>query len=404
MLLKLAWRNIWRNKRRSLITIFSIVVAVFLAIFMRSMQLGMYDNMIRNVVGNYAGYVQVHAKGYWDEQNINNGFENNKSIRENIKSVNGVIDIVPRLSNFALASSNELTKGLKIIGVNIEKEKMMQPLAEKLIEGQIFKGDNEILIGKKVGEYFHSAVGDTLVLIGQGYHGSNAAGKFKISGIVDLKNPLLNQSTVFMDLNAFQTYLDAPNIVTNLIVIKKDNVDEKKLAKSIAQKLDSKTFEVMDWHQMQPEIDQTILIDSLGGIIMISILYMIITFGIFGTVLMMVQERMYEMGILVSIGMKKIKLAIIIVYETILLSAFGVITGMIAVFPFVYYYHFNPIDLSAKDGKGIEEFGFEPFIPTLIDASIFSTHGLIILVISIIISIYPIWVILKLNPIKAMRS
>ena len=137
---------------------------------------------------------------------------------------------------------------------------------------------------------------------------------------------------------------------------------------------------------------------------MISILYMIITFGIFGTVLMMVQERMRELGILVSIGMKKARLAIIIFLETIFLTIIGVVLGMLAVSPLVYYYHNNPIDLSNDGGKGLEEFGFEPFIPAIIDPTIFLTHGMIVILISILASSYPIWMILKLNPIKAMRS
>jgi len=403
MLLKLAWRNIWRNKRRSFITILSILIAVFLAIFMRSFQLGMYDNMIRNVVGNYTGYVQVHSNGYWEEQSINNSFENNMSLQKKIKEIKGVKDIVPRLSNFSLASSKDLTKGLNITGIDIEKEKMMKPINDKIIAGKVFSNDNEVLVGKKVAEYFHSEIGDTIVFIGQGYHGSNAAGKFVISGIVDLKNPLLNQSSVFMNLKGLQNYLDAPNMLSKMIIVKENWTNEVVLAKVIGKAIDLEAYEVMDWHEMQPEIDQTIMIDSIGGIIMVSILYMIITFGIFGTVLMMVQERMYELGILVSIGMKRIKLAIIIFFETILLSIIGVLSGMIAVYPLVYYFRENPIDLS-NDGSGIEEFGFEPIIPTLVDPSIFGTHGLIILVIAAIVCIYPIMIIMKLDPIKAMRS
>ena len=404
MILKLAWRNIWRNKRRSLITIASIMVAIFLAIFMRSIQLGMYANMIRNVVGNYSGYVQVHAKGYWAEQSLNNGFEVDDDLTSKILAVKGVTNIVPRLSNFALASAKDLTKGLNITGMDAQKEAFMKPIEDRLISGHVFRKENEVVIGKKVAGYFKTSLGDTLVFIGQGYHGSNAAGKFVISGVIDMKNPLLNQSTVLMDLKAFQNYLDAPNVVTNLVILKNEYTNETQLAHRLAQALDSNSYEVMDWHEMQPEIDQTIQVDSIGGLIMIAILYMIITFGIFGTVLMMVQERMYELGIMVSIGMKKLKLAAIIFLETILLSLMGVILGMIAVSPVVYYYHINPIDLSNAGSKGIESFGFEPIIPALLDPSIYSTHGLIVLGIAMLIGFYPIWIILRLNPIKAMRA
>ncbi|MEZ4687420.1 MAG: hypothetical protein R3B47_15540 [Bacteroidia bacterium] len=45
-----------------------IAVAVLIAIFTRSLNEGTYAVMIDNMVGMYTGYVQVHQKGYWEEQ------------------------------------------------------------------------------------------------------------------------------------------------------------------------------------------------------------------------------------------------------------------------------------------------------------------------------------------------
>ena len=80
----------------------------------------------------------------------------------------------------------------------------------------------------------------------------------------------------------------------------------------------------MSWQEMMPEIETIIQADSAGGLIMIFILYMIITFGIFGTVLMMTEERKYEFGVLISIGMSRIRLFGIILVENIILSMAGV--------------------------------------------------------------------------------
>ena len=100
----------------------------------------------------------------------------------------------------------------------------------------------------------------------------------------------------------------------------------------------------MTWQEMMPEIQQVIQADSAGGLVMIFILYMIITFGIFGTVLMMTQERKYEFGVVVSIGMKKIKLIISMVYETIFLTSIGVLAGVVLSRPIVLYFHNNPLE------------------------------------------------------------
>ena len=118
-LLKLAWRNIWRNKKRSLITISSIFVSVFLAIGIRSMQLGMYKSLLDSIVDSYSGYVQIHGKNYWNENNIDNALQVNDTLINTIKNTEGVKEVIPRLSNFCLGSYKDLTKGILINGVDL---------------------------------------------------------------------------------------------------------------------------------------------------------------------------------------------------------------------------------------------------------------------------------------------
>ncbi|MDC0231242.1 FtsX-like permease family protein [Aureispira] len=403
MLFKLAWRNIWRNKRRSLITIASIFVAVFLAVFMRSMQLGMYSSMIDNVVGAYTGYVQIHKKGYWEEQKVDNSLQAKPKLLQTITSTKGVKNIIPRLQIFTLASNGELAQGVMVNGVIQDKENLLIDWGTRLNSGQLLSGkDDELVIAKGIAKIFEVELGDTMVFIGQGYHGTNAAGKYVISGIVNLKNPKLNNISVFLNLKTAQNYIGAHNLLTHLIVDKKDIIDEEVLSSNLKSKL-GKNYEIMTWREMIPELEQTIQADSVAGLIMIFILYMIITFGIFGTVLMMTQERTYEFGVLVAIGMKKTKLALTMILETIMLTLIGIFSGAVSVMPFAYYFHKNPIVLSGDYADTMENFGFDPVIPLSIDLSIPLTHGFIIFLISLIIALYPSWYIFKMDPVKSMK-
>ena len=97
MLLKLAWRNLWRNKRRTFITAASIFFAVLLAIVMNSLNEGVYDKMIQNVVGFYTGYVQVHKDGYWDDQTLENSFEQVPAVFTSLAEHPTVSSVNPRL-------------------------------------------------------------------------------------------------------------------------------------------------------------------------------------------------------------------------------------------------------------------------------------------------------------------
>ena len=404
MLIKLAWRNIWRNKKRSFITITAIFIAVFLSIFMRSMQLGMYDNMINNVVGSFSGYIQVHNNGYWDEQMIDNAFVNDEVLISKIKSIEGVSNTTKRIQSGSLAANNDLSKFVFVTGIEPEKEKSLTNWDERLIEGQLLDStSNSINIGKGIAKYFKLNIGDTLIFIGQGYHGMQAVGAYPISGILDMKNPNLNKISVFMTLQNAQEYLSAENLVTHLIIDKKEYYDEKLIADKIKKITNNENYEIMTWQQMMPELEQIIQADSAGGIIMVFILYMIITFGIFGTVLMMTQERKYEFGVVTSIGMKKMKLMVTMVYETIFLTSIGVLSGILLSRPVVLYFYYNPMQFPEDQGEMMENQGFENMIPFMNSLDIPVTHGLIIFLISLLICIYPIITIHRLKPIKAMK-
>ena len=131
MLLKLAWLNIWRNKRRTIITTTSIFFAVLLAILVRSLTDGIYENMIHNVVSYSSGYLQIHQKGYWDEQSIDNTFEEDEQLYQNLLKNPKVTHIMPRLETFALASYANKTKGVLILGIDPFKEKEVNKLRRK---------------------------------------------------------------------------------------------------------------------------------------------------------------------------------------------------------------------------------------------------------------------------------
>ena len=153
MIVKLAWKNIWRNKRRSIITIIAVAFAVFFAVIMRSMQLGMYDRMIKTVVENKLGYIQIHQKGFWDDQIIDNVFFENDLDIESISNIKGV-SLEKRIETGALSSYKQNSKGSFIM--SIEKEgKKTDLLKEQIVEGKLPQsGSNEVIIGTELAEFY----------------------------------------------------------------------------------------------------------------------------------------------------------------------------------------------------------------------------------------------------------
>ncbi|MDD3557177.1 MAG: FtsX-like permease family protein [Melioribacteraceae bacterium] len=361
--------------------------------------------MIENSVKLSTGHIQIHKNGYWNDKSINNTFANDESIMKKINSIEEVTTTVPRLESFALASSGNFTKGTLVIGINPSLENKLNELADKIISGEyLSENDGSAVVAEKLAEYLHVTVGDTIILLGQGYHGITAAGAYHIKGILKMPVPEMNKQLVYLSLPETQYLYATGDMVTSYSIILSSNDYLDDSIEKLKSFLDEKEYEVMPWQTMNREMVQAIEGDNAGGIIMLAILYLIIGFGIFGTVMMMTIERKKEFAVLVAIGMQRSKLAWIVFLESLIISSISVIIGIILSIPLLYYLHLNPIPLSGDLAKTLEQFGVEAILPFSIDSYFFFEQAAIVFVLSVLAALYPIFVINKFTVIKSLRD
>lgn len=403
-IIRIAWRNLWRNKRRTLITVASVFFAIWFALIMRSFQLGSYDLMVNNIVHAFSGYFQIHSRGYWADQVLNNAFAFSPEIEKNLKKVEGVSGYTPRLESFALASFGAQTKGILVTGVDPDAEDGLTSLRKKLTRGRyLLNNDDGALVSERLASYLKIGIGDTLVIIGQGYQGNSAAGIFPVRGIVKFPSPDLDGRLVYLSLPAARNLFSAPDMLTSVAFNVKEPSTYVSVANEVRSGLDQDTYEVLTWDQMMPEVVQQIRADSGSGLIMLGILYMIVGFGVFGTMLMMLNERHREFGMMIAIGMQKGKLTLILITETLLFGLLGIVSGIVAAIPLIYYFYRYPIRLTGTMADSIIQMGFEPLMPTAWRASFFIAQSLVVLGIIIFVMFLPIMRIRKLNIINAIR-
>jgi ABC-type lipoprotein release transport system permease subunit len=466
---KIAWRNLWRNKRRTLITAASVFFAVFFALLMRSIQLGSYDHMFRNVIESYTGYLQVQHEDFKDNFTVDNSFRVTPEIEGLILKNTNVTDVIPRFESFALASSGPLTKGVLVMGIDPEKETYLsnvksrlvnyrltdkvigslkkENLPEKIISrldlfkevgyssesilqmdlgitdkeapsvmplikntaffnnGYISQGKQEALIGYRLAKYLNLSIGDTLVLVGQGYQGTTAAGKFRIAGIVRLPTSDIDNKIVYLPIDKCQELYNADGMLTSLAISIKDNSEKSinRMLKTIGNEMPA-PLKLLGWRDMNELLINQMDADNKSGAIMVAILYMVIGFGIFGTVLMMTNERRREFGVLVAIGMQKSKLAAIISYEMIYIGLLGILSGIAIALPAIIIGLHNPIKLTGEYAKVYESYGMEPIMPFMPVDYYFIWQPLIITAIIGIALLYPVRKIYKLKLVNSLKA
>ncbi len=399
----LTWRNLWRNRRRTLITLSSVSFAVLLAIVMQSMQKGIFDHLVNNVVGLYYGYIQVHGQGYQDEPVLENSFEDQPALRRQL-SLPGIRYLVPRLETFVLASAGNTTRGCMLAGIDAAAEDQLTGLSGKITRGKGFRNNQPgVLVAEGLAERLGITEKDTLILLGQGFRETMAAGKYPVCGLVHFGSPQLNNAMLFLPLPVARDFLSAPGRLTSLSVGIPRPADMEAVQAAIRQQL-GPGHEVMNWKEMMPEIYNHIRADSSSYVVFSGILYLIIAFGLFGTLLMMTTERRREFGMFIAIGMKKTILARMLFLESLLISFMGVLAGMLIAWPILSYLRHYPIRLSGSAAEIYERFGFEALFPAALDPAIFLRQAAVVLLIAVITGLYPLWNIHRLNPVKAMRN
>jgi len=371
---------------------------------MRSLQLGSYDYMVDTSVSFFTGYLQVQGKGYWENRSFDESFEPTASLLSLLQEHPHITASNPRLESVALISHNIETRIVPVIGIDPTAENTMTGLKKRVVKGTYLSDSSQgIMISEGLADRLMASVGDTLIIFGQGYQGVTAADRFVVEGIIRYPIPQLNNAMAFLTLSRAQTLFNTANRVTS-IVLMIDNANEMKaIQANLERSLDSNLV-VMNWEEMTPELVQAIEADSTSGLLMLGILYVVIGFGVFGTVMMMTIERTREFGLLIALGMKRTRLLIVTTLEAICVSLMGAVTGMIGAFPLILYYSSNPIQVSGDLAKAYLAWGLEPIVPIMFEPNVFISQTSVVLCIALVTSLYPLLVIRKIHPVAALQG
>lgn len=404
-LVKLAWRNIWRQKRRTLITASTIAMTLMLSLFMRSMQEGSYSHNLDNVTRFYSGYLQLQHPQFSDNQSIDKLLPADSKFSKKIHSITGLSHVVPRLESFALGASASSSKGVVVMGISPQLEDVYSGLAAKISQGRYFVTDNEngCVIGSGLAEYLRLELGDQLVLYGQGYHGVTAAGLYPVVGIVHFPVGQFDRRVVYLPLESAQQLFATAEQVSSW-VLHFDNINHLDKLKSHAQQVMGAQVRVRDWADLSPELEQQVALDRISGQFLIFVLYGVAGFGLFATIMMMTLERQREFAVMLAAGMTRLRLQLLVTFESLLIAVGGLVLGMAVITPTLVWFYYHPIPLSGEIAMTMEEMGFEAIIPFSLDPALFVSPIVIVFCLVFVCILYPIGRLQRLAIAAALKG
>lgn len=401
---KLSWRNIWRNKRRSLITIASIFFAVFFCVIMLSFSNGIWNHLIEETLRTQVGHIQIHGKGYWDDQVIDNFMEMDSAAMVEIEAIPEVAYTSPRVETFVMASSEKITKPCAFIGIDPARENRMSSLANHIVAGKYLDyNDDGVLLGKALSEYLEVNVGDTIALIGQGYHGSSAAALFPVRGILELPIPEMDSRFIYAALPKSQVFIDFPNGESGLLITLKNERKLTTVVNELMTQVDTARYEILPWKVTMEKLLNQAESDKAFSKVIMFILYLIVGFGILGTFIMLSNERRHEFALVMSLGMNQRKLMKLVFLELIMMALIGVVAAVVVTVPLLLYFYFNPISFTGNIADIMLQYGMDTAVTVDISPRMWITQTIIILIITCVMMIYPLRKVRNLEISKAIK-
>jgi ABC-type lipoprotein release transport system permease subunit len=405
MILKIAWRNLWRNKRRTKIAVSSVFFAALTCLIMKSVMEGTTNYIIDTAVERQTGTFQVMGCEYWDDKTVDNFIEVDENTLNHWEAIPNVKRVTPRIETFAMAWNGVRSKPVNLMGIDPARESQFSKLNTRMQQGEFLSQDDEgIIVGSKYAEVMNLAVGDTLALVGQGYHGSSAVGLFVIKGIVMAFNPVQDAGCIYASLTATRNFIEMPDGQTYISVVLHNTNKIRETVAVFQQAAAGNDFVYRPWQELIEETAAGAASDKKSLQVFFYILYVVVGFGLLGTVIMLTNERRKEFGVMAALGMKKRSLIGGLFIEMFLVNLLGLLTSLAVAFPVILYFHYIPIRFTGALKGSMEDMGVEPILPFDLHARLFITQSVIVACIAVIITLYPYLKIKQMNIIDALRK
>lgn len=403
MIAIIAWRNVWRNKGRSLVVIGAMVIGIWAlasaAGFMQSFLTSYIESSIRHETSNG----QVHHPEFTQDYDIKYDIKDYQSVLTFLKQTAAVESVTMRsLVNGMISSSRQAT-GVKIIGINPEEEAKVTELNILINDGAYFKGisSNPVLIGDKLAEKLKVKVKSKVVLTFQDIEGNITAGSFRVAGILKASSVAISESSAFVLKSDLNRLLNIGDNVHEIAYTTVAGTDDEALAKKIQANFAKDKVE--SWKEISPVL---VFIEQMMAStlkILIIIIMSALAFGIVNTMLMAVLERIKELGMLMALGMKRTKVFLMIMFETIYLSTVGGPVGLLIGYITISYLGNTGIDLTDYS-EGLEAIGYNSILYPVLQPKDYLQIVIGVIVTAFLASIYPAWKAIKLKPIDALHT
>lgn len=401
---KIAWRNVWRNKGRTFVVVGAVTLGIWALIFLLGFVRGIINGYIQDAIRHQTSHLQIHQPAFLQDKEIQFTIPRADSLVRDISALPQVIAVSSRILVNAMVSTAHGARGLQITVVNPAREAQVTGMDEMIVEGTFFDGEGsqEIVLSKRIAEKLQTGIRKKIVVTFQNTDYEITTAAFRVIGIFESGNKRIDESIAFTRSTDMLPITGLQQDAAHEIAIFLRNIDSTEFMQAHFSAMMPDLL-IRTFREISPDLD---LFDSqirINMIIMTVIIMLALIFGIINTMLMAVLERIRELGMLMAIGMTRIRVFMMIVWETIFVASIGAPIGMLLGYLTIRSLHRTGIDLSMW-AQGLEEFGMSTIVRPELGQEAFILVAVAIVITALLAAIYPSIKATRLKPVEALRK
>ncbi|MFO7843873.1 MAG: FtsX-like permease family protein [Perlabentimonas sp.] len=404
MIWSISWRNIWRSRVRSIVILSAIALGLFAGVYSVAFMVGWVNQRVDNIIATESSHIQIHHPEYLKSNDVKDYIANINDIRKKVENEPEVKAAAERVIVNAMVSSAETGSGIQLIGVEPEKEMQVTDLHEKIIKGSYLNQEhsNQIVIGEALAKKLKVKVKSKIVITLTEMDGTLTGGSFRVSGIFKTANTAYDEMKAFVKADDLRDLIRInENSGHEVAILLNKNDTEERVAQNLKGSLTD--VDVKTWSELMPEMQMMNENMDFMMYFFVGIILLALGFGIVNTMLMVILERVKELGMLMAIGMNRKRIFGMIMLETVLLSLTGGAIGITLALIVTSITQHTGIDLSLW-AAGLNAYGFNSVIYPEIGLASIIEITFLVMGIGVLAAIYPARKAIKLNPAEAIKT
>lgn len=403
ILMTISWRNIWRHPGRSGVLLASIIAGLWAGVMIIGLMNGMFLQRMDYLIDSEITHAQVHHPEFLTEGYSRLYIPNHEEIDEWLRDDTRVRSHTLRTITDGMLQSPVKTSGTRIRGVDPESERQTTTFHENIIDGEYLDSGirNPVLVGKRLADTHNLELGNRVVLTFEDINNELTSAAFNIAGIFESASPQYDESNVFVNSEDMIRLIADRPIFHEIAMMLHNEDDAEAVTAGLNERFSG--IEAQTWYELSPEIRMMVEFGGAMLFIITMIIMLALAFGILNTMLMALFERMREIGVLLSIGMSRIRIFLMIMLEATILTLTGALAGIGLAWLSIRQLSESGINLEMF-ATGLAEIGWDHMIYPFVEGSEFVTIVILVITITILATLYPAVKAMRINPLEAARD